>query len=160
MNPIIEIEDDDYIYKVDLGEIYDKKNKRNVKGYDNSLGYLKVKVRGVKDYIHRVIYRIYHNITIPNKYVIHHINENPYDNRISNLELLSNQKNLQATSKLRKNNKSGFKGVSKKGKRWVAYITAYNRRKYLGAYDTPEEASDAYKKEADRLNEDGHYYYY
>lgn len=39
------------------------------------------------------------------------------------------------------NNKSGFRGVSKAGDRWAANF----RRKYLGCFRTPEEASAAYE---------------
>jgi hypothetical protein len=43
-------------------------------------------------------------------------------------------------------NSSGFKGVtwSNAAKKWVAQITMHRKNRYLGLFDTPEEAHAAY----------------
>jgi hypothetical protein len=53
-----------------------------------------------------------------------------------------------------KNNKSGFKGVSRpKGRRkWTAQITVDDQTKYIGTFDTPKEAHTAYCEAATRLH--------
>lgn len=42
--------------------------------------------------------------------------------------------------------KSGFKGVRKNGKRFVSNIRFNTKQIYLGSFDTPEEAHEAYKQ--------------
>lgn len=84
---------------------------------------------------------------------VDHINGNRLDNRRSNLRLVNrsqNAKNRKASSK----NKSGYLGVRKhpKYKRWYAYITSNKVQHYLGSFDTPELAYEAYCRAAIELN--------
>jgi hypothetical protein len=54
------------------------------------------------------------------------------------------------------NNTSGFKGVSRRrGGKWGAFIKINRKQIYLGAYDTLEEAADAYDQAA--VNHFGEY---
>ena len=57
--------------------------------------------------------------------------------------------------KPRKNNKSGYRGVSlnKRTNRYVADITFKGKRHHLGEFDTAEEAHDAYLKAKEELHE-------
>lgn len=50
-------------------------------------------------------------------------------------------------------NKSGYIGVyyKKDVNKWVAAITINKKRIYIGAYDTPEEASEAYQEKAKEM---------
>ena len=50
------------------------------------------------------------------------------------------------------NNTSGFKGVSRHGARWRAYIAVNYQRRHLGTFDTKEEAREAYITAAERLH--------
>jgi hypothetical protein len=80
---------------------------------------------------------------------IDHINGDKRDNRIANLREATSRQNM-ANSKLRSDNTSGFKGVRKArlpGK-WWAYICANGKDTYLGTYNTPEAAHQAYVKAA------------
>lgn len=43
-------------------------------------------------------------------------------------------------------NKSRYRGVSEKNKKWVAQITINNKNKHIGYFDTPEEAAMAYDR--------------
>ena len=49
---------------------------------------------------------------------------------------------------LPRHNKSGYKGVSREGNGWRAQIQDAGKNYRLGTFDTPEEAYEAYKKEA------------
>jgi hypothetical protein len=80
---------------------------------------------------------------------IDHKNGDTLDNRRSELRFATNHQNAM-NSKLRKNNKSGFKGVSYSASenRWIANICLHGKCKYLGGFDTREEAHAAYMRAA------------
>jgi hypothetical protein len=80
-------------------------------------------------------------------YLIDHINRNPADNRIANLREANFSQNSQNT-KIRSNNKSGFKGVYavKNAKKWRVQMKVNKKQFDLGYFDTPELASQAYQK--------------
>ena len=46
------------------------------------------------------------------------------------------------------NNKTGKKGVCRNGKKWMANIGFQGKQKYLGTFDTIEEASNAFNQAA------------
>jgi len=81
---------------------------------------------------------------------IDHINGNKLDNRKSNLRVCSASDNLKNRGKQR-NNTSGYKGViyDKERSKWRAEICTNGKRKYLGRYDTVEDAAEAYRKAAE-----------
>lgn len=81
---------------------------------------------------------------------VDHINGNKLDNRRLNLRLCSQSNNCKNLSCSRKNNSSGYKGVSlnKKYKKWEAYITNNYKRVFLGYFDTKKEAGLAYNAKA------------
>ena len=89
--------------------------------------------------MHRVI------MSAPEDKEVDHINGNGLDNRLSNLRLVNRAEN-QRNSKRRKDNTSGFKGVSHHGKsgRWQARIRVDGKQKSLGLFSTKEEAYKAY----------------
>ena len=78
---------------------------------------------------------------------IDHINNNPTDNRLCNLRLATTQQNGY-NSKRRSDNNTGYKGVKKRRNRFVARIYVNGHRIWLGTYDTPLEAHEAYMKAA------------
>lgn len=78
---------------------------------------------------------------------IDHINHNTFDNRKSNLRIVTRSQN-QMNTILRSNNKSGVKGVYKNGDKWIATIQVNKKRKYLGSYSLFDEAVKA-RKEAE-----------
>ena len=84
----------------------------------------------------------------PKGLVIDHINGIKTDNRICNLREATDQENKQNISKPRKDNTSGFLGVSFRADRqkWRALISHNGRYIHLGHFHTPEEACMAYKK--------------
>lgn len=47
-----------------------------------------------------------------------------------------------------RNNRSGYKGVMRHGKRWAAQISLNGKHTHLGVFDTPSDASSAYQRAA------------
>lgn len=74
---------------------------------------------------------------------VDHINGNRTDNRIVNLRLVSNRHNSM-NSAMKRNNTSGFPGVSWHRNRFRAQIKIHGRQKFLGYFDAPEDAHKAY----------------
>ncbi len=81
--------------------------------------------------------------------MIDHVNGDGTDNRANNLRLCTRGQN-QWNSKIRRNNRSGVKGVSFESHTgtFVAQICAHNKRKFIGRYRTAEEAHEAWKQAA------------
>ena len=113
------------------------------------MDYVKVKIECVSYLLHRLVYQYHHGNLTP-KDIIDHIDRNPGNNTIENLRVVSNSTN-GLNRGLQKNNTHGYKGVSKSSKnRYMARIMINGKHEYLGNYNTPEEAHQAYME---RLNE-------
>ena len=100
-------------------------------------------------YLHRVVLARKLGRELAPHEIADHANGNTLDNRRDNLRLATKAQNQQ-NQKLRSNNTSGYKGVhfNKQIGKWGALIHA-NRQKFpLGWFDTPEEASEAYRAAA------------
>ena len=78
---------------------------------------------------------------------IDHIDRNGLNNRWFNLREASRSQNAGNT-KTHTDNKTGFKGVCPNHKRFSAMINEGGKTKYLGTFDTPEEAHEAYMQAA------------
>ena len=72
-------------------------------------GYIKVGCKGHLYQYHRLIYMLHHQVTLTAEQVIDHINRNKSDNRIENLQVLSQADNCKkdVVYKIRKRNKFG-----------------------------------------------------
>ncbi len=83
---------------------------------------------------------------------VDHINNIKDDNRLDNLRWCTpsqNSCNYKCHRPI-----SGYKGVSKSHNRWKAVIECQRKVIYIGTFDTPEEAHEAYKKKATELHRD------
>lgn len=95
---------------------------------------------------HRIIFAML-GIEIPPGIQIDHADLNPYNNRLSNLRLATNAQNN--ANKPGKQNRMGVhaglpKGVNKVGRKFFTQIKANGARRYIGIFDTPEEAHEHY----------------
>lgn len=110
-----------------------------------SNGYPAINIGGVVIRLHDCVMALTYENKPDNAYV-DHINRDKSDNRRTNLRFVSPQESA-LNMPLRRNNKSGVKGVcSTKDGRYRAYITVNGKQKSLGWYDTLEEAADARRK--------------
>ena len=85
-----------------------------------------------------------------NGLIVDHKDNNPLNNRLENLQLISHRENL---SKDRKGCSSKYIGVcwSKKDNKWVSSISINGERKHLGLFKCELEASAEYQKELEML---------
>lgn len=98
-------------------------------------------------YMHRVI------LGAPDHLHVDHINGDGLDNRRANLRTATLAQN-RWNEGVRRNNLSGFKGVSfvAAKSKWRAEINAAGRKLHLGYFATAEEAGAAYKAAAEDLH--------
>ena len=84
---------------------------------------------------------------------IDHINGNPSDNRWANLRPATHSENSQNT-KLRSDNTSGYRGVSKcsRSNKWYAYINIDGKMQPIGRFDSKSDAYDAYMRRRSELH--------
>lgn len=117
-------------------------------------GYRNVRI-DMKYYLeHRVIW-IMHIGDIPEGYFIDHRDNIKDNNDIDNLRLATRPQNHYNVPR-KKNNTSGYKGVSfrRKTGKWMPTIRMNGKSKNLGSYDTPEQAHEVYKAAAIQLHGD------
>ena len=113
-------------------------------------GYCKITINKKSYMAHRLVW-LWHFGVMPEQET-DHINGNRADNRLENLRLATTSENQQNLRKPRFNNKSGYLGVSKIAKKWQAQIKIDGKAHYLGLFDTPEQAHEAYLEAKAKLH--------
>jgi len=110
----------------------------------NSEGYCRVSFDSKRYLAHRVVWLYVHG-KWP-ELDIDHINGNKSDNRLANLREVDRSTNLQNMRHARKDNRSGFLGVTTiiQGKKWRATVHMNGKGIHVGVYHSPEEAHQAY----------------
>ena len=113
-----------------------KKGGRILKPSDNGVGYLKVVLSNKESktkYVHRLVYESFNNKNSEKGITaIDHINENKYDNRLCNLQLITQREN-KIKSTINKLNKSNVYNINGKYR-----VILYG--KHIGYYSTINEA--------------------
>ena len=82
--------------------------------------------------------------------MVDHIDGDHFNCQRENLRICTNAENSRNRKKPI-TNKTGFKGVSMCRGKYVAKVKCMNKSYYLGAYNTPQEAADAYNTKAKEL---------
>ena len=111
-------------------------------------GYRRIQIEGKIYREHRLVWK-YHYGKDPKEF-IDHIDGNRSNNNIENLREATNQQNLFNTGPS-KNNKLGIKGVIKYGNKYRATIIINGKSKYLGMFNTTEEARLAREESEKKL---------
>lgn len=109
-------------------------------------GHLTAAIFGKTFLAHRIVWKMAYG-SDPN--VIDHIDGNPTNNRLENLRSVTQTDNTR-NARLSKSSTSGHTGVSfdKRRNKWEAKIMVDRKKRFLGYFDTIEEAAKA-RKEAD-----------
>jgi len=147
-----DIPDYEGIYQVsNLGRVKSFcKKKENIKtNYLDNVGYYVVSICKNNKCIPRKIHQLVaicflNHIPCGHKFVVNHINNNPLDNRVENLQIVTTRHN---TSKDKKNKTSNYTGVSfcKKQNKWRADMRLKGKSFFLGRFIKEEEANRAYQ---------------
>lgn len=147
-----------------LNAKYKYKNRLYIKPYKNNKGYLCVNLYKECKVYKRQLHRLIAQAFIPNPNnldEINHIDGNPLNNSIENLEWCTHQYNIQHAwnnglfknhysnaSVKRKNCSSKYRGVhwDKARNKWATHI-GFNKKHYaLGRFNNEEDAAKAYDK--------------
>ena len=128
------------------GWAYHKSKEKILNPYKNSKGYLQVALHknGQKTFfIHKLVAITFlgHNPCKMEK-VINHINSIETDNRVINLKITTNRRNISIGKNLNKNN---YTGTTFDNGKWKAAIKINKKHINLGRFKTEYEAHLAYQ---------------
>lgn len=115
-----------------------------------STGYLYVVIKQRRYPIHRLVWLRAHGVWPEGD--VDHINGVKTDNRLSNLREATRSLNMQNVWRSHADSETGLLGVwrrkdSSRKKQFIAQIMVGGKKKYIGAFHTPEEAHAAYLQE-------------
>lgn len=114
---------------------------------ETHFGYRRVKIQGKNYRVHRLIWLYVHGHW-PKEF-LDHVNGDRGDNRLCNLRECDHTQNM---ANRRPQGGRKLKGITKfRGKQWIAQIRHGGRSRYIGVFDTPEEANAAYLAKAREL---------
>ena len=113
----------------------------------NHLGYIRIKIVHKMYLAHRLAFLFMTGLWPEDQ--VDHINHIRSDNRWRNLRECTRTQNMR-NQRTYKNNKSGFKGVTRHeiNRKWQAGIKLADKQTYLGTFETKIEAAKAYNKAA------------
>jgi hypothetical protein len=134
-----------------ISQKYSKVKVGQEAGYTTVQGYIHIEFDGKTYKAHRLAWFLFFGKWPTG--ILDHIDRNKANNAIDNLREATLAQNTW-NSKHRKDNKSGFRGVtySASGQNWKATVGTGEKgrykQRYLGVFQTKEEASAAYEKAA------------
>ena len=77
------------------GRVWNTKTNRFLQGTTANKGYVIVKINNVGKYVHRFVYQSFNNIDNFEKMTVDHINGKRHDNRLENLQLVTQTDNVR-----------------------------------------------------------------
>jgi hypothetical protein len=135
-------------WKVDNGNGVNKGDEVGtiIRKQNQAQQYYVTNIKGKRFYVHKIIYAMFNEIAVGR---IRFLDGNSLNYAIENLKQCSTSEIL-FTSNKRKDNASGYKGVSwcKLRNKWMSYISKDSKRIWLGYFDNKETAYDAYIKKS------------
>lgn len=137
-------------YEPETGKLFWNKRPSNCvvvgaeAGNYNDQGYMMCRFKGKNLRVHRIVWAITKGEQ-PSAF-IDHINGSRGDNRVENLREVSNAENLQNMKKAK-----GCTYIIRLDK-WMAQINVNKEHKYLGVFNTEQEAHEAYLKAKKELH--------
>lgn len=135
-----------------LGRVKNNKTNYILKYIINAEGYGQVKILSNKNiYVHILVARMFlnHKTDGTVKKVINHIDGIKLNNKVNNLEIVTNRENCSICFKKNKEKQtSEYVGVCwvKKNKKWCSKIRILNKRYYLGYFNNEVDAYNMYKE--------------
>ena len=111
----------------------------SVAGSTHRSGYVYISVDNKRHSGHRLAWKWFYGVDPVGQ--IDHLNGNKSDNRIDNLEEVSNRENVARACRKRRDLPTG---VSRHKGRYMARIRLDGTQTHLGYFDTPEETHRAY----------------
>lgn len=132
------------------GKLY--RNGAEVGWLEQSTGYRRFSYNNTKYYTHRVVWFMHHD-EWP-KYVIDHTDGDKLNNKIENLRNTNQTVNQYNRKRVAYNSKTGVPGVyqNKKGK-FIAQAWIDKKIKYLGIFETLEEAKETRQRAVEEVHE-------
>ena len=126
------------------GRVFGNKYKRFLKPRINNSGYgfvsFSINGKVIEKTVHRIIAQ--HFIPNPNNFPeVNHKDRNKLNNNIDNLEWCTDRQNQNH----RYNSQYPGTCFNKQMKKWQANTRVNGKKKFIGYYNTQQEASDAYK---------------
>lgn len=144
------------VYDHETGLFWPKKTRPGIRkwqplGHVESNGYRRIMIDGHRRLAHRLVW-LYVTGEWPAS-DLDHRNGRPDDNRFENLRLATRKQNSANT---RPRGSSGLKGAvfNRFRGHWQSYITINGKSKWLGRFDTAEDAHAAYMRAAIELHGD------
>lgn len=139
-------------YCPETGVFIWKKSGKGIPGANQIAGttqenrYSVIRFKGIVYYQHRLAWKMFYKHD-PTELYVDHINQIKHDNRIQNLRLVDMSGNCH-NKKTISTNKSGYQGVSwnKLANKWCANIYINYKKYFIGYFDDPEVAYEAYLK--------------
>ena len=126
--------------------IIDTKDVKKIKKFKwciGSAGYVETKTGGIPAKLSHIVLGVTPNM----KKIPDHKDRNKLNNRKENLRICTQSQNTMNRPK-QINNTSGFKGVSAKGKGWMARINVRGKCFYLGTFKDKIDSAMAYNEAA------------
>lgn len=130
------------------GKVFFNSSERLIRVSINNKGYYFVEIvkkqKKQKFLIHVLLAIVFLNYKPSNrKIVVDHINNNSQDNRLENLQIITQRENLTKESKIKSSNYIGVYW-SKYHKKWESSLVINNKKVFIGRFNNEELARDSY----------------
>ena len=117
--------------------------KGDIAGRISNRGYRAIKLQGIQYQAHRLAWLIYYGKFPENQ--IDHINGDKLDNRLCNIRDVTHRENAQNRKIHRQGKLTGATWCGgKRRKCWVSQAKVNRKTVFIGMFQTPEEAHNAY----------------